>query len=76
LTVLLTTLLDQLNELHKNPNAELYFQTDLIFVPIVNVDSYLIINKNWAGDDWQLARELRKNQQVDNNCSKWKQGVD
>ena len=76
LTVLLTTLIHQLRQLHKDPNSELFFQTDIIFVPVVNVDSYLIINENWAGDEWESARMLRKNQHDDDKCSKWTQGVD
>lgn len=78
LTVLLTIMIDQLRDLVNDVDASLYCQIDVVFIPIVNVDSYKQINSAYLNDkNWDEAKKVRKNRNPgDGKCSTYKYGVD
>lgn len=77
LSLILTILIDQLRVLNASKGKNLlYYAIDLIFIPIVNVDTYKMISDAYGTRHFHKARMLRKNRRKDNSCSRWKAGVD
>jgi carboxypeptidase T len=46
---------------HPPKNYTQFDQIDIQFVPVVNIDSYKMINKAWGTQSWAKTRFLRKN---------------
>jgi carboxypeptidase T len=63
LSTLMAVVFDALKDLHQKKNS-LYEFTDLDFIPIVNVDSYKLINAAWGTVNWGKTYMVRKNRNV------------
>ena len=54
-----------------------FFETNVIyFIPMVNIDSYKFIGKNWKGEHSKEVLMIRKNRNVSPSCSIYRGGVD
>ena len=54
-----------------------FFRTNIIlFIPIVNIDSYKFIAANWKGPNGNKVLLIRKNRRIDPTCSIFDGGVD
>jgi hypothetical protein len=54
-----------------------FFRTNMIlFIPIVNIDSYKFIAANWNGPNGDKVLLIRKNRRIDPTCSIFDGGVD
>ena len=54
-----------------------FFRTNIIlFVPMVNIDSYKFIASNWNGPNGDQVLLIRKNRHIDPTCSIFDGGVD
>ena len=54
-----------------------FFRANVIlFVPIVNIDSFQFISKNWKGPNEKEVLMIRKNRRVNPQCSIFDGGVD
>lgn len=79
LSIQLAILLDNLCQLLNNTDPSLYQQVDINFIPIVNVDSYILINKTYNTELYEKVKYIRKNRNVSSSkgkCSKLYGGVD
>lgn len=78
LTVLLAAWFDGMNKLLKN--NEIFNDIDIIFIPVVNRDSYEYMNEHYLGKNWNQTRFIRKNRNITNKCytrsNFYKGGVD
>jgi hypothetical protein len=45
---------------------------NFVFVPAVNLDSYMFINEAYGTDDWQIAKSKRKNMNMNTPCKNLK----
>lgn len=63
LTMLFALFIGQLHDLYHNKSELLYSQIDLVFIPIVNVDTYKFINNSYlqSSPDWDKISFMRKN---------------
>lgn len=74
LTMLVMTLIENLRRIvHKDL---LFRYVDIVFIPVVNVDSFRVINKNWNTKNWKDAKYIRKNRSNYGTCTTWQKGVD
>jgi len=74
LTTLVMTFIENLRRIvHKDP---IFNVIQIGFIPVVNVDSFRLINKSWKTPNWNSARILRKNRHSYGKCSTWNSGVD
>lgn len=55
---------------------ELFRDSVLFFLPVVNVDSYEYINKNWRHDVKENILMIRKNRHISPECDIFTGGVD
>jgi len=80
LSVLITAFIDNVKNLYHQSRARrglLVDQLDLIFIPVVNVDSVKQIGDSYGTSKWNLTRLIRKNRNLTNGCSNpYKAGVD
>lgn len=49
------------NLLHRESRPDLYDYTDILIIPIVNLDGYTYINNHYNKSDWDSAKLKRKN---------------
>jgi carboxypeptidase T len=61
LSTLMAVVFDTLKDLHNQKKSSLYTFIDVDFIPIVNVDSYKMINKAWGTKSWLKTYMVRKN---------------
>ena len=56
---------------------KMFFQNNIImFIPMVNIDSYRYIEQNWQGPDGAAALMVRKNRHLTSQCTADTGGVD
>ena len=61
--MILTIFVDTLHDLIYSSSTNQYWQyNDLIFIPVVNIDSHDIITKSWDTSEWKVKQSIRKNQ--------------
>ena len=64
-------------ESHEANMWKLFFRNNIFFfVPFVNPDSYIYISKNWQGKHGDDVLMIRKNRNVDRQCTPYTGGVD
>lgn len=59
-----------------NKMKEVFRDNILFILPIMNIDSYIYINKNYFGVNQKQIRMIRKNRHLTPNCVDWLGGVD
>ena len=60
--MILTLFVDTLHDLIHSKASNQYWQfNDIIFVPIVSLDTHALITESWATDKWSQNQSLRKN---------------
>ena len=69
-------LLKGLRTARHNKIKELMRDSIIYFLPVVNIDSYVFINKNWRMDVKNNILDIRKNRHIDSSCDKYTGGVD
>jgi len=65
--------------MRNNVDMKLYEQIDIDFIPIVNVDTYILINNFYGTSNYEKMRNLRKNRNTrpkSDQCSFLSTGVD
>lgn len=55
--------------IHRGNRPDLFDNSDILMIPIVNLDGYLYINSRYNTTDWVLARMKRKNFNLHGTCS-------
>ncbi len=55
---------------HRHHRPDLFDQSNIIFVPFVNIDGYIFINEHWEKFDWNKAKFKRKNFNHKKICKK------
>ena len=77
LSLIVTILIDQLKTIVASKGKNLlYHAIDIVFIPIVNVDTYKIISDAYGTKNWYRSKMLRKNRRNQDSCGRWKTGVD
>lgn len=61
---------------HPAKNSTLFSQIDIEFIPVINIDSYKLINKSYGTSSWSKTKTLRKNRQPTPSCSFYRTGTD
>jgi len=72
LSVLITAFIENLKNLYHQSRARrglLVDQLDLIFIPVVNVDSVKQIGDSYGTSKWHVTRNIRKNRNLENGCA-------
>lgn len=80
LSVLITAFIDTIKNLYHQKNSKgdlLKSQLDVLFIPVVNIDSFKYIGSRWGKENWSSARMIRKNRNLSYGCQDvFKAGVD
>ena len=62
LTMNLQIFISKLHELiHRTKRPDFFDTSELLFIPIVNLDSYTLINQHYGKKDWEKFKRIRKN---------------
>ena len=62
LAMVLKITLESLHDLiHRSARPDRFDYTDVLFIPIVNLDAYEYINSRYGKSDWEDAKMKRKN---------------
>lgn len=69
MSVLLRVFVTKLRELiHRKGEVHLFDLVDILFVPVVNRDSYDRITSSFGTSDWDSAKMIRKNLNFTTPC--------